>query len=83
MESKQPYNLKIFRKCMTDIEAQMIVDLLERNGIYAIIDSTLPHSILPVSDDAVVLVREEDYEQALRIWDELEKSIDNNIEQDQ
>lgn len=73
MEQQQSHNLKVLRKCVSDLEAQMIVDLLQANGINAIIDSSLPHSVLPVSDDAVVLIREEDYEQALKICNAIEK----------
>lgn len=82
MENDKTHNLKIFKKCSSDIEAQMIVDLLEANGIQAIIDNNLPHSILPVSSDAIILVREDDYEQAVIVYNELNKSKNNHIEAD-
>ncbi|MCX8064566.1 MAG: DUF2007 domain-containing protein [Candidatus Hydrogenedentes bacterium] len=69
MGNDQAHNLKVLKKCSSDLEAQMIVDLLKANGIHAIIENSLPHSILPVTGDAIILVREEDYKQAIDLYE--------------
>ncbi len=64
-------------RCVTDMEAELIVHLLEENGIESFVDTNIPHSVWPVSADALVMVRETDYNQAKQIVDE---NIKNNQE---
>ena len=79
MNDKSEHNLCILARCVTDIEAELIVNLLEENGIESFVDTNIPHSILPVSADALVMVRETDYNQAKQI---VEENIKNNQEED-
>lgn len=70
MESEQTDNLKILTRCITDIEAELIVQMLDGYGIKSFVETNIPHSVWPVSADALVIVREEDYPQAKKILQE-------------
>jgi len=74
MENKNSDKLKILTRCISDIEAELIVRLLEDNGIESFVETNIPHSVWPVSADALVIVREEDYNQAKQI---LKEDIEN------
>ncbi len=74
MENKNSDNLKILARCISDIEAELIVRLLQDNGIESFVETNIPHSVWPVSADALVIVREEDYNQAKQI---LKENIEN------
>lgn len=74
MEDKNSNNLKVLAHCISDIEAELIVRLLEDNGIESFVETNIPHSVWPVSADALVIVREEDYNQAKEI---LKENIEN------
>lgn len=74
MENNGSDNLKILARCISDIEAELIVRLLEENGIESFVETNIPHSVWPVSADALVIVREEDYDQAKQI---LKENIEN------
>ncbi|HOQ33404.1 MAG TPA: DUF2007 domain-containing protein [Candidatus Hydrogenedens sp.] len=74
MEDKNSDNLKILARCISDIEAELIVRLLEDNGIESFVETNIPHSVWPVSADALVIVREEDYDKAKQI---LKENIEN------
>ncbi len=90
MENNESDNLKILARCISDIEAELIVRLLEENNIESFVETNIPHSVWPVSADALVIVREEDYERAKQILkenreeqDEIaeEENINNNPEE--
>ncbi len=74
MENNNSDNLKILARCISDIEAELIVRLLEENGIESFVETNIPHSVWPVSADALVIVHEEDYDQARQI---LKENIEN------
>ncbi|GEM_PF-1603168 len=81
MEDNKSDNLKILARCISDIEAELIVRLLEENEIESFVETNIPHSVWPVSADALVIVRETDYNQARQI---LKENIENQniIEED-
>jgi hypothetical protein len=66
MEDKNSDNLKILARCISDIEAELIVRLLEDNGIESFVETNIPHSVWPVSA--------EDYDKAKQI---LKENIEN------
>lgn len=70
MENNNSDNLKVLARCISDIEAELIVHLLEENGIESFVETNIPHSVWPVSADAWVIVREEDYDKAKQILKE-------------
>ncbi|MGC8737810.1 MAG: hypothetical protein ACP5UA_04075 [Candidatus Hydrogenedens sp.] len=75
-------NLKVLTRCLSDIEAELIVRLLEENGIESFVETNLPHSVWPVSADALVIVREENYNQAKQILKENIGNQNITIEED-
>ncbi len=70
MDEKKSDDLKVLTRCISDIEADLIVQLLEENGIESFVDTNIPHSVWPVSADALVMVREIDYEKAKKVLSE-------------
>ncbi|HOK08358.1 MAG TPA: DUF2007 domain-containing protein [Candidatus Hydrogenedens sp.] len=70
----EEHDLKVVARCTTDTEAELIINLLNENGIEAFIDSNLPHSVWPVVDDALVVVRDTDFEQAKQIIAEYQEN---------
>ncbi len=78
-KNESEHNLCILARCVTDMEAELIVHLLEENGIESFVDTNIPHSVWPVNADALVMVRETDYNQAKQI---IEENIKNNQEED-
>lgn len=53
--------------CENDEEADIIVGFLEANGIDAVRNNEVPHSVFPVSSDAHVLVNASDADEARRL----------------
>ncbi len=68
----QEHELVPVHTCADDGEAEIIIEYLQANGIEAILDSNMPHSVLPVSDDARVLVNRDDAEMAGQLLAERE-----------
>ncbi|HPO14795.1 MAG TPA: DUF2007 domain-containing protein [Candidatus Hydrogenedentes bacterium] len=79
-EDMEDHELVSVHECENDDEADIIIALLEANGIEAFLSTEMPHSVLPVSDDAHVLVNREDEEEALRI---IEESIEDPEEEEE
>lgn len=79
-DDMEDHELVSVHECENDDEADIIIALLESNGIEAFLSSDMPHSVLPVSDDAHVLVNREDEEEALRI---IEESIESSTEEEE
>lgn len=71
-DNQQEHGLAPVHTCADDSEAEVIIDYLGANGIEAVLDSNMPHSVLPVSDDARVLVNRADAEKARRLLAERE-----------
>jgi len=64
MSEEEHHKLAVVHTCSSDGEGEIVIDYLETNGVKAFIDHNLPHLALPVSDDARVLVHEDDAEKA-------------------
>ncbi len=77
----EDHELVSVHECENDDEADIIIALLEANGIEAFLSTEMPHSVLPVSDDAHVLVNHEDEAEALRIIEESIKASDEEEEE--
>ncbi len=69
-ENAEHHNLVPIYVCEDDGEAEIIVEFLASNDINAMIDSNVPHSTLPVAEDARILVHEDDAEEAKRLLNE-------------
>lgn len=76
MSNKQErHGLVAIQACASDEEASIVIAFLAENGITAQVETELPHSILPVSDDCQVYVHEDDADAARRlIEDQLKQS---------
>lgn len=72
MTENNHHGLEVVHVSRDDEEAEIIVGFLQSNGIEAIIDSNLTHSVLPVEDDARILVNEDDAERARQLIAERE-----------
>ncbi len=73
--TEEHHGLVSIQSCASDEEASIVVSFLAENGITASVETELPHSILPVSDDCIVYVHEDDAEEARRlIADQLKQS---------
>ena len=71
MSTKEEHHgLVSVQACGTDEEASIVVSFLAENGITARLQTDLPHSILPVSDDCEVYVHEDDAAEAIRLIEE-------------
>lgn len=81
MNSDENHKLKILKRCYSDTEAEIIVQLLLENGIDAFVENNLPHSVWPVSDDALVIVKETDYDQAKLVLEEYEMNSQHSTEE--
>ena len=58
--------------CEDDEEAEIIIGYLKANDIDAMIDSNMPHSMLPVENDSRVVVNSDDAEAAKKLLAERE-----------
>ena len=74
------HNIKVVHVCEQDGEADIVIGFLKANGIDALQDSDLPHSILPANADAEVYVNEDDYEEAMRVLEERESQAKQESE---
>ena len=63
-------------------EGEIVREFLEANGIQSELENALPHSVLPVDDDTVVMVSPEDVEEAKRLLAERESMTDEAIEKE-
>jgi hypothetical protein len=70
---RENHDLVAIYTCEDDNEAEIIISMLEANGIEAVLDSNLPHSVLPVGGDAQILVNEADEDEARRILEEMQQ----------
>jgi len=61
------HNLKVVHVSEQEGEAEIVIGFLKANGIEALEDSDLPHSILPANADSEVYVNEADYAEAKRL----------------
>ncbi len=66
-------------ECENDEEADIIVGLLESYGIEAVLNSEMPHSVLPVNADAHILVNHADAEEARRIIEDAKENGELDI----
>jgi hypothetical protein len=71
-EGQEEHNLVVVHVCEDDEEANIIVGLLESNGIEATVENEGPHDVFPVEGDACVVVNAADAERALELLSELE-----------
>mgnify|MGYP006307909459 CR=1 FL=1 len=76
-DNQQEHNLVPVHTCADDTEAEVIIEYLGANGIEAISDSNIPHSVLPVSDDARVLVNREDAGRAKQLLAQRENQAES------
>jgi hypothetical protein len=68
--TEEHHGLVSVQACASDEEASIIIAFLSENGITAKLETDLPHSILPVSDDCEVYVHEDDAAEAIRLIEE-------------
>lgn len=66
-------------ECENDEEADIIVGLLESYGIEAVLNTEMPHSVLPVSADAHILVNHADADEARKIIRDAEEDGELDI----
>jgi hypothetical protein len=66
-------------ECENDEEADIIIGLLEANGIEAMLSSDLPHLSLPVAGDAHVMVNHSDAKEAKHVIEEAIKEGELDI----
>jgi hypothetical protein len=71
---RENHDLVSIHNCEDDNEAGIIISMLEAKGIEALLDSNLPHSVLPVGGDAQILVNESDADEARRIIAEMQEA---------
>lgn len=75
--NEEHHGLVSIQACTSDEEASIVIAFLAENGITARLQTDLPHSILPVSDDCEVYVHEDDAAEATRLIEEqLKRSED-------
>ena len=74
----EEHDLEVVYECTDDGEAEIIIEYLQSNGIEAMENSNLPHSMLPVAGDAQVVVNEADAEEARRLLKEREAQQTND-----
>jgi hypothetical protein len=79
-EKEEHHGLVQVHVCEDENEADVIIGFLKANGIDAMDNANLPHSIYPVEGDAVVLVHEDDAEKALRLLNEREEAAELEAE---
>lgn len=77
---EENHGLVAIQSCASDEEASIVIAFLAENGITAQVETELPHSILPVSDDCLVYVHEDDAEEARRIIEEQLKQSEGAAE---
>ena len=65
--TEEHHGLVSVQACASDEEASIVIAFLAENGITAKLETDLPHSILPVSDDCDVYVHEDDAAEAIRL----------------
>ena len=70
--ANEDHEVRIVHVCEDDQEAEIIIDFLQANGIEAMLDSNLPHSVLPVAGDVRILVNHSDAEEAVRLLESRE-----------
>lgn len=68
--TEEHHGLVSVHACTSDEEASIVISFLAENGITAQLQTDLPHSILPVSDDCEVYVHEDDAAEAIRLIEE-------------
>ncbi len=75
-QNGEDHELVSIHNCEDDGEAEIIIDFLETNDIKAIVDSNVPHSVLPVVSDAHIMVNHADEAEARRLLEEREKAAE-------
>jgi len=78
--TEERHELVSIQACASDEEASIVVAFLAENGITANVETELPHSILPVSDDCIVYVHEDDAEEARRLIADQLKQTEGEVE---
>jgi hypothetical protein len=78
--TEEHHGLVSVHACASDEEASIVISFLAENGITAQLQTDLPHSILPVSDDCEVYVHEDDAAEASRLIEEQLKRSEDAVE---
>ena len=78
--TEEHHGLVSVHACASDEEASIVISFLAENGITAQLQTDLPHSILPVSDDCEVYVHEDDAAEASRLIEEQLKRSEDVVE---
>ena len=78
--NQERHGLVAIQSCVSDEEASIVIACLAENGITAQVETELPHSILPVSDDCLVYVHEDDADAARRLIEEQLKQSEGAAE---
>lgn len=70
--ANEDHEVRVVHVCEDDQEAEIIIEFLHANGIEAMLDSNLPHSVLPVAEDVRIIVNHSDAEEAVRLLESRE-----------